>query len=99
MGENKHRRRLLAEYRHAYEVELDRETGDTSVVAYTAVDDFGRVLHAGKVQGQIHDGVAQGIGQALFEACSYDCSSGQLISGSLLDYAVVHAGEMPPITW
>jgi carbon-monoxide dehydrogenase large subunit len=84
---------------HACEVELDRETGDTSVVAYTAVDDFGRVLHAGKVQGQIHGGVAQGIGQALFEACSYDCSSGQLISGSLLDYAVVHAGEMPPITW
>ena len=84
---------------HACEVELDRETGDASVVAYTAVDDFGRVLHAGKVQGQIHGGVAQGIGQALFEACSYDCGSGQLISGSLLDYAVVHAGEMPPITW
>jgi carbon-monoxide dehydrogenase large subunit len=84
---------------HACEVEIDRETGDASVVAYNAVDDFGRVLHAGKVQGQIHGGVAQGIGQALFEACSYDCGSGQLISGSFLDYAVVHAGEMPPITW
>ena len=84
---------------HACEVEIDRETGDARVVAYTAVDDFGRVLHAGKVQGQIHGGVAQGIGQALFEACSYDCSSGQLVSGSFLDYAVVHAGDMPPIVW
>jgi aerobic carbon-monoxide dehydrogenase large subunit len=84
---------------HAYEVEIDRETGATSIVSYTAVDDFGHVLRAATVEGQIHGGVAQGIGQALLESCRYDRVTGQLVSGSLLDYAVPRAEHTPPIRW
>ena len=76
------------------EVEVDRETGNTQIVAFTAVDDFGRVINPMIVEGQVHGGLAQGIGQALTENCSYD-DTGQLVSGSLTDYCIPRASDLP----
>ncbi len=80
---------------HIAEVEVDPETGVVEIVAYTAVDDCGIVLNGAIVGGQIHGGVAQGIGQALGEHTIYDRDSGQVLSGSLMDYAMPRAGDLP----
>src|ERR687887_979220 len=76
------------------EVEVDRETGNTQIVAFTAVDDFGKVINPLIVEGQVHGGLAQGIGQALVEGCAYD-DTGQLITGSLADYCIPRANDVP----
>ncbi len=79
---------------HIAEVEIDPETGVTEVVAYQVVDDFGVVLNPLLVEGQVHGGVVQGIGQALFERTVYD-PSGQLITGSFMDYTMPRADRLP----
>jgi len=76
------------------EVEVDRETGAAQIVAFTAVDDFGKVINPMIVEGQVHGGLAQGIGQALTENCAYD-DTGQLVSGSLADYCIPRATDLP----
>ncbi len=81
----------------ACEVEIDPDTGLVEVVAMTSVDDIGRIINHMIVEGQIHGGIAQGIGQALYEQVSYDAESGQLQSGSLMDYGVPRADQMPPM--
>ena len=82
---------------HIAEVEVDPETGVMDIVSYTSVDDCGIVLNDTIVSGQIHGGVAQGIGQAIGEHTVYDRDSGQLLSGSLMDYAMPRAGDVPRI--
>src|SRR3954468_20524356 len=79
---------------HVAEVEIDPETGVVQVVGYTGVNDFGTVVNPMIVAGQLHGGVAQGIGQALMECISYD-SSGQPITGSFMDYALPRAADIP----
>jgi aerobic carbon-monoxide dehydrogenase large subunit len=73
---------------HVAEVEIDRDTGEVEVLRYVAVDDCGRVLNHVLLDGQLHGGIVQGIGQALAEHCVYDDSSGQLLTGSFMDYAM-----------
>jgi carbon-monoxide dehydrogenase large subunit len=80
---------------HVCEVEVDPDTGAVEVVNYAAVDDVGRAVNPMIIHGQIHGGIAQGIGQALFERCFYDPSSGQLLSGSFMDYAMPRASDLP----
>ncbi len=80
---------------HICEVEIDPETGVTKVVNFTAVDDFGNVINPMVVEGQVHGGVAQGIGQALLEHGVYDKESGQLITGSYMDYTMPRADDLP----
>ena len=82
---------------HVCEVEVDPETGVVEVTRYTAVDDFGRILNPLLVGGQVHGGVAQGVGQALYERTVYDSDSGQLLTGSLMDYALPRADQLPAI--
>ncbi len=82
---------------HACEVEVDRDTGEVLIVGYWAVDDIGTVINPMIVEGQIQGGIAQGLGQAMSERCFYDSESGQLLSGSFMDYAVPRAGDMPEI--
>ena len=81
---------------HLCEVEIDAGTGETQIVGYWAVDDVGTVINPMIVEGQIHGGVAQGLGQALRENCVYD-HSGQLLSGSFMDYALPRASDLPVI--
>lgn len=81
---------------HVAEVEIDPETGVVQVVKYTAVDDCGRVINPLLAAGQVHGGVAQGLGQALLEAVRYD-ADGQLVTGSYMDYAVPRAAHVPSI--
>jgi carbon-monoxide dehydrogenase large subunit len=80
---------------HICEVEVDPDTGQVQVVAFTASDDFGNIINPMIVAGQVHGGVAQGIGQALLEHCVYDRDSGQLLTGSLMDYALPRADDVP----
>jgi carbon-monoxide dehydrogenase large subunit len=80
---------------HICEVEIDPDTGTVAVASYTIVDDFGFVLNPMIVAGQVHGGVAQGIGQALIENCLYEAGSAQLQSGSFMDYAMPRADDMP----
>jgi aerobic carbon-monoxide dehydrogenase large subunit len=80
---------------HVAEVEIDPETGQVAVVNFTASDDFGRILNPMIVEGQVHGGLAQGIGQALLEACIYDKETGQLLTGSYNDYTMPRAGDLP----
>ena len=80
---------------HICEVEVDPETGVTEIVNYSVSDDFGRVINPLIVEGQVHGGLAQGIGQALMEHCVYDESSGQLLTGSFLDYCMPRADDFP----
>jgi carbon-monoxide dehydrogenase large subunit len=82
---------------HACEVEVDADTGTVSVVRYACVDDLGRVINPMIVEGQIHGALAQGLGQALMEQVVYDRDSGQLVSGSFMDYAMPRAADLPPI--
>lgn len=80
---------------HICEVEIDPETGVTQVVNFTAVDDFGKIINPMIVEGQVHGGLAQGIGQALLEGCVYDPESGQLLTGTYMDYALPRADDLP----
>jgi len=77
------------------EVEIDQDTGVVEVASFSAVDDFGNVINPMVVEGQVHGGLAQGIGQALVENCVYDKSSGQLLSGTYMDYAMPRADLEP----
>ncbi len=81
---------------HIAEVEVDPATGHMDIVAYNAVDDCGNVLDGMIVEGQLHGAVAQGLGQALMEQVVYD-DSGQLVTGSFMDYAMPRAADVPPI--
>jgi carbon-monoxide dehydrogenase large subunit len=81
---------------HIAEVEVDPDTGVVSLERYTAVDDYGRLINPLLTQGQVQGGVAQGIGQALLEHTVYDPGSGQLLGGSLMDYALPRADDLPP---
>ena len=82
---------------HVSEVEVDPETGKISVVRYTVVDDVGVVVNPLLLDGQIHGGVAQGLGQILFEDIAYDPASGQMLSGSFMDYAMPRGDDLPAI--
>ena len=79
---------------HICEVEIDRDTGIVEIVSYRALDDFGDVVNPLLLAGQVHGGVAQGVGQALFERTVYD-ESGQLVSGSFMDYTMPRADNLP----
>ena len=79
---------------HICEVEIDPDTGETKVDKYTAVDDFGRIINPMIVEGQIHGGLAQGIGQALYENAHYD-ETGQLVTASYMDYTMPRADNFP----
>ena len=81
---------------HMAEVEVDPETGVVEIVRYRVCDDFGKTVNPMIVRGQVHGGVAQGLGQALLERTSYD-ASGQLLSGSFMDYALPRADDLPDI--
>lgn len=80
---------------HICEVEIDPDTGVTKIVHFVAVDDFGKVINPMIVEGQVHGGIAQGIGQALLEHGVYDPESGQLLTGSYMDYAMPRADDLP----
>ncbi len=80
---------------HIAEVEIDRDTGIVEVAKFTAADDFGRIINPMIVAGQVHGGLAQGIGQALYENAVYDEDSGQLVSGSFMDYCMPRADHLP----
>ena len=77
------------------EVEVDPETGTVRIDRFAAVDDLGMVINPMICEGQIHGGIAQGVGQALFENIVYDDKSGQLITGSFLDYGMPRADDFP----
>ncbi|HWM47991.1 MAG TPA: xanthine dehydrogenase family protein molybdopterin-binding subunit [Xanthobacteraceae bacterium] len=81
---------------HICEIEIDPATGVTEIAAWTAVDDFGTVINPMIVEGQVHGGVAQGVGQALLEHTVYD-DKGQLVSGSYMDYAMPRADDLPSL--
>ena len=77
------------------EVEIDKQTGEVKVDRFTAVDDFGTIINPMIVEGQVHGGLVQGIGQALMENCVYDNETGQLLTGSFMDYAMPRAADFP----
>jgi carbon-monoxide dehydrogenase large subunit len=77
------------------EVEVDPETGVVEIVRYTSIDDCGRAVNPMLIHGQSHGGITQGIGQALWEECVYDPDTAQLLSGSLMDYALPRADNLP----
>ncbi len=80
---------------HICEVEIDKDTGVTRIVNFTAVDDFGKIVNPMIVEGQVHGGLTQGIGQALTEGCYYDPVSGQLVTGTYMDYCMPRADDVP----
>lgn len=82
---------------HICEVEIDPETGVTEVVAYSAVEELGRVLNPLLVAGQTHGGVAQGVGQALGEQIVHDPETGQMLTASFMDYQMPRAADFPEI--
>ncbi len=82
---------------HVCEVEIDPETGALLLVRYTAVNDHGVVINPMLLEGQVHGGIAQGLGQALMERTVYDPETGQLVSGSFMDYAIPRADDVPMI--
>ena len=77
------------------EVEVDPDTGKVKIEQFVAVDDFGNIVNPMIVEGQVHGGIAQGLGQAMMEACCYDVHSGQLVTGSYMDYAMPRAIDIP----
>ena len=81
---------------HIAEIEIDPDTGRLEIVNFTASDDFGRIINPMIVAGQVHGGLAQGIGQAVLEGCVYDKQTGQLLTGSYNDYAMPRADDLPP---
>jgi len=82
---------------HIAEVEIDPETGLATLDRYHGVDDYGTLVNPMLTLGQVHGGLAQGIGQALLERTEYDPDSGQLLSGSLMDYALPKAADLPDL--
>jgi carbon-monoxide dehydrogenase large subunit len=80
---------------HIVEVEIDPDSGVTTVARYTVVDDFGAVINPLLLEGQVHGGIVQGLGQALLEETVYDSDSGQLLSGTFMDYAMPRADNLP----
>jgi carbon-monoxide dehydrogenase large subunit len=80
------------------EVEVDPDTGRTRVDRFTAVDDFGNIVNPMIVSGQVHGGLGQGLGQAMMEGCIYDNQSGQLLTGSYMDYCMPRADDLPSFT-
>jgi carbon-monoxide dehydrogenase large subunit len=80
---------------HVCEVEIDPELGTVKIVKYCAVDDVGRAVNPMIIDGQTHGGIVQGVGQALHEQCCYDAKTGQLLSGSFMDYAMPRADAFP----
>ncbi len=82
---------------HVAEIEIDRDTGVVQLVSFVAVDDVGRVINPMIVEGQVHGGVAQGMGQALLEGCVYDQKTGQLVTGSYMDYTMPRASDLPTL--
>ena len=82
---------------HICELEIDKLSGFVKILNYSVIDDFGKVINPLLLEGQVHGGIAQGIGQALFEETIYDNNSGQLLSGSFMDYAIPRASDMPSI--
>jgi carbon-monoxide dehydrogenase large subunit len=80
---------------HICEVEVDPQTGKVEICAFTAVDDFGNIINPMIVEGQVHGGVAQGLGQAMLEDCIYDPESGQLLTATYMDYAMPRADDFP----
>ncbi len=80
---------------HICELEVDPDTGIVEIVNYTAVDDFGTVINPMIVEGQVHGGIVQGVGQALIESTAYDPQSGQLLTGSFMDYTMPRADDVP----
>ena len=82
---------------HICEVEIDPETGRTEIVRYTTMDDVGIAVHPQIVRGQVQGGIAQGVGQALFEHAIFDRDSGQLVTGSFMDYGMPRADDFPSI--
>ena len=84
---------------HIVEVEIDRSTGAIAIERYTVVDDFGRTINPLLLEGQVHGGIVQGIGQALLEHAVYDRDSGQLLAGSFMDYAMPRAGDLPSFSF
>ncbi|HEU5481112.1 MAG TPA: molybdopterin cofactor-binding domain-containing protein, partial [Candidatus Tumulicola sp.] len=80
---------------HICEVEIDPDTGVVQVVRFSACDDFGNIVNPMIVEGQVHGGLTQGIGQAMLEGCVYDPESGQLLTGSYMDYAMPRADDVP----
>jgi carbon-monoxide dehydrogenase large subunit len=80
---------------HICEVEIDPDTGAVRIVNFSACDDFGNIINPMIVEGQVHGGLTQGIGQALLENCIYDSDTGQLLTGSLMDYALPRADDVP----
>jgi carbon-monoxide dehydrogenase large subunit len=77
------------------EVEVDKDTGATQIASFVAVDDFGKIINPMIVEGQVHGGLAQGIGQALTENSVYDPKSGQLLTGSFMDYCIPRSSDIP----
>jgi carbon-monoxide dehydrogenase large subunit len=84
---------------HIVEVEIDRDTGTVEIARYTVVDDFGRTINPLLLEGQVHGGIVQGIGQALLEHAVYDNDSGQLLAGSFMDYAMPRADDLPSFSF
>ena len=82
---------------HGCEVEIDPETGQIAILRYVVVDDFGAVINPLLLRGQVHGGIAQGVGQAMLERCVYEEGSGQLITGSLTDYTLPRAEDLPTL--
>ncbi len=82
---------------HICEVEVDADTGRVAIERYTIVDDFGRAMNPKLLEGQVQGGTVQGIGQALLEHAVYDAQSGQLLTGSFMDYAMPRAGDLPAL--
>ena len=82
---------------HVCEVEIDSDTGVLEVIDYTVVDDFGKAINPLLIAGQVHGGIAQGLGQAILERCIYEPESGQLLSASFMDYAIPRAADLPSI--
>ena len=80
---------------HIVEVEIDPDSGVTTILRYTVVDDFGVTINPMMLEGQVHGGIVQGIGQALLEEAVYDNDSGQLLSGTFMDYAMPRADNLP----
>ena len=79
------------------EIEIDEDTGSLTIVRYVVTDDVGKAINPMIVRGQVHGGVAQGFGQACSERTVYDAESGQLLSGSFMDYAIPRASDLPDI--
>lgn len=82
---------------YSCEVEVDPDTGKVEIMSFAAADDFGNVINPMIVEGQVHGGIAQGVGQALLESCVYD-DDGQLLTGSYMDYAMPRASDLPNFT-